>query len=256
MLSSKVARSLQRPCPQVLFVCTANTLDTIPGPLLDRMEVIRLSGYAQGEYRTARLARTWQGFVIILIQVGRTTETGCPVTRLAIVLICIAYGAPRTALWEHSVGPVCSIACCASPLAAWHWRQDVLGWALPAAASPHVRLGTDIPHATDRLSALRADEKVAIARRYLEPQAAHDAGVPSGSVRLADDALEALISEYCREAGVRNLKKHIEKVRIGLLEAQCSIDCGTGTRASPGVLALCARRAACVLGCHAVNRRP
>jgi len=34
---------------QVLFIATANTLDTIPGPLRDRMEILELSGYTDEE---------------------------------------------------------------------------------------------------------------------------------------------------------------------------------------------------------------
>jgi ATP-dependent Lon protease len=34
---------------QVLFIATANTLDTIPGPLRDRMEILQLSGYTDAE---------------------------------------------------------------------------------------------------------------------------------------------------------------------------------------------------------------
>ncbi|KAG4301740.1 hypothetical protein PCK1_002003, partial [Pneumocystis canis] len=88
---------------KVLFVCTANIIDTIPGPLLDRMEIIHISGYI-------------------------------------------------------------------------------------------------------------ADEKMAIAKNYLAPEAKELAGLKDINVNLTDNAIESLIKYYCRESGVRNLKKHINKV--------------------------------------------
>lgn len=43
---------------KVLFICTANVLDTIPGPLRDRMEMIEMSGklYSvhSGSHRNSR----------------------------------------------------------------------------------------------------------------------------------------------------------------------------------------------------------
>ncbi|KAF5760142.1 putative endopeptidase La [Helianthus annuus] len=88
---------------KVLFVCTANVVETIPGPLLDRMEIIPIAGYI-------------------------------------------------------------------------------------------------------------TDEKVHIARDYLEKNTRDACGVKPEQVDLTDAALLSLIENYCREAGVRNLQKQIEKI--------------------------------------------
>lgn len=60
---------------KVLFVCTANTLDSIPGPLLDRMEVIRLSGYITEEKLAIAKRHLWP---------KQLEKAGVPKTRLSI----------------------------------------------------------------------------------------------------------------------------------------------------------------------------
>ncbi|OAA74201.1 ATP-dependent protease La [Cordyceps fumosorosea ARSEF 2679] len=62
------------------------------------------------------------------------------------------------------------------------------------------------------LSGYVADEKKAIANKYLAPAAKEAAGLKDAKVTLTDEAIEELIKAYCRESGVRNLKKQIEKV--------------------------------------------
>nr|NVI75685.1 Lon protease [Cucujiformia] len=62
------------------------------------------------------------------------------------------------------------------------------------------------------MSGYVADEKLAIAKQYLLPQAMRDSGLKDDKIKVEDDALHILIRSYCRESGVRNLQKHIEKV--------------------------------------------
>ncbi|CAN1161607.1 Lon protease homolog 1, mitochondrial [Linum perenne] len=56
------------------------------------------------------------------------------------------------------------------------------------------------------------DEKMHIARDYLEKSTRETCGIKPEQVELTDAALLALIENYCREAGVRNLQKQIEKI--------------------------------------------
>ena len=64
----------------------------------------------------------------------------------------------------------------------------------------------------DRMEVIRfdgytTDEKVAIARGYLWPRQRERAGLTEDEVSIVDDVLETVISEYTREAGVRQLER-------------------------------------------------
>lgn len=62
------------------------------------------------------------------------------------------------------------------------------------------------------MSGYVAEEKLAIANKYLIPQAMKDSGLNDNHITIETDALSVLIKSYCRESGVRNLQKHVEKV--------------------------------------------
>lgn len=56
-------------------------------------------------------------------------------------------------------------------------------------------------------------------QKYLVPQAQKQTGIEKDKVEIVDDAMKTLIKSYCRESGVRNLQKHIEKVGISFLKS-------------------------------------
>lgn len=59
-----------------------------------------------------------------------------------------------------------------------------------------------------------SEEKCVIADKYLGPQAKEASGLKDADVLLDPSTVDVLIKYYCRESGVRNLKKHIDKVRF------------------------------------------
>src|SRR6185295_17974711 len=79
------------------------------------------------------------------------------------------------------------------------------------------QLGTVHPALLDRmeiisLAGYSEDEKLHIARRYLVPRQLEEHGLTAQAVTFEDDALRRIISDYTREAGVRNLERQIGAV--------------------------------------------
>ena len=69
----------------------------------------------------------------------------------------------------------------------------------------------------DRMEVIRfdgytSDEKVAIARGYLWPRQRERAGLREEEVSISDGVLETVISEYTREAGVRQLERELGSI--------------------------------------------
>lgn len=52
-----------------------------------------------------------------------------------------------------------------------------------------------------------------VCQRYLVPQLRFLCGLTEEKAAISSDALSLLIRQYCRESGVRNLQKQVEKVK-------------------------------------------
>lgn len=130
----------------ILFMCTANELERIPEPLLDRMEVIRLSGYDFPE----KVAIAEQYLVPKSMK-----ESGLMIE--------------KTAISEDN--------------------------------SEADEKKDDEPEVTPEKEELETPLD-----KYV-----HAGNIPS-TVGISKDAIESLARWYCREAGVRNLSKHIDKI--------------------------------------------
>ena len=76
------------------------------------------------------------------------------------------------------------------------------------------QLGTIHPALLDRMEIIQLagyseEEKVHIARKYLLPRQMTEHGLPDDTMQIPDETLRLVISEYTREAGVRNLERQL-----------------------------------------------
>jgi len=89
----------------------------------------------------------------------------------------------------------------------------------------------------DRMEVIRFDgyttaEKVAIARGYLWPRQVERNGLKPEEVQISEDVVETIITEYTREAGVRQLERELgtvlrktaTRIASGTAEARVTID--------------------------------
>jgi len=95
------------------------------------------------------------------------------------------------------------------------------------------QLGTVHPALLDRmeiiqLSGYSEEEKLHIARKYLLPRQMGEHGLPPGSMEITDAALRLVISEYTREAGVRNLER-----QLGAIARKVAAKIATGSPVEP-----------------------
>ena len=94
----------------------------------------------------------------------------------------------------------------------------------------------------DRMEVIRFDgyttsEKVAIARGYLWPRQLDRNGLRAEEVEVSDELLHTLVTEYTREAGVRNLERE-----IGTLLRKTATQIASGKRQAPVAIDLDAVR--------------
>jgi len=88
----------------------------------------------------------------------------------------------------------------------------------------------------DRMEVIRfdgytVDEKVAIARGYLWPRQRDRAGLREDEVTIDDATIELIVSQYTREAGVRQLERE-----LGKLLRKVATGVASGTRETPIVI--------------------